>query len=395
MPFTYFLTSSNPSTAWYTDNAPTSDAQVAAHFSAKRPVLGICLKRYTMLPNGTPKRLDTYIDIPLEIGLPHFISDDRMDEEGPLFGNFKLVLQSVVCHRGVSVDSGHYIALVRANVPVSSSLSTFADSRPESSHSDDTVDQWMRFDDLVRKRVTDVDIKQALKEESPYLLFYQVQPIDEDLARGDPPSYLEAQSEMTTADPSVETLVTTVSEPVQDATEWEAATLSRQATPGQRLSADLANNRRSISFDDAELGAHDTTARGRSAGPTPSEERKSFLYAALPGKKSGSKSRPTSQSGENSSRISLTMSRLTGRGSKDKLRIPADNSEEPIVLVHEVSTDQSESAAASAVKSSGLGRAKSKRGKDKGKKGEGTAWGDGKVHRHHHSKPPDRECVVM
>jgi hypothetical protein len=86
---------------WYTDNVPKSDAQVAAHFSAKRPVLGICLKRYTMLPNGTPKRLDTYIDIPLEIGLPHFISDDRMNEEGPLFGNFKLVLQSVVCHRGV------------------------------------------------------------------------------------------------------------------------------------------------------------------------------------------------------------------------------------------------------------------------------------------------------
>jgi ubiquitin C-terminal hydrolase len=135
-----------------------------------------------MLPNGAPKRLDTFIDIPLEIGLPHFISDERMKEEGPLFGNFKLVLQSVVCHRGVSVDSGHYIALVRAN----------AHERPGTSQSeeDQNSDNWLRFDDLSQTRVMDVDIKKALREESPYLLFYQVQPIDEELAlRGDPPAY--------------------------------------------------------------------------------------------------------------------------------------------------------------------------------------------------------------
>ncbi|KAF2811002.1 cysteine proteinase [Mytilinidion resinicola] len=393
--------------AWQFFSLIRDDAQVAAHFSAKRPVLGICLKRYTMLPNGTPKRLHTFIDIPLEIGLPHFISDDRMDEEGPLFGNFKLVLQSVVCHRGVSVDSGHYVALVRANVPTLSSQSKLGDSRPGSGYSsDDAPSQWMRFDDLAKERVTDVDIKQALKDESPYLLFYQVQPIDEDLARGDPPSYSETQSGFSTVDPSVETLVTTVSEPTDDSTEWdrvEAITLSRQTTPAQRLSTDVSGgNRRSISFDELE---HGDSTRGRTPGPTPAEERKGFLSASRSasksGKKSSSKSRPTSQSGESSSRLSLTMSRLTGRGSKDKLQIP-DNSEDPVVVVQEVSTndyptkpaaapDKVMSAATLAVKSTGMGRSKSKRGKEKEKKkGEGE-----KVHRHHHGKQPDRECIVM
>ena len=40
---------------------------------------------------------------------------------------------------------------------------------------------------LAPVRVAEVDIRKALREESPYLLFYRVQPIDEDLAlRGDP-----------------------------------------------------------------------------------------------------------------------------------------------------------------------------------------------------------------
>src|SRR6186713_235053 len=150
-----------------------------------------------MLPNGAPKRLNTFVDIPLEIGLPHFISDDRIRDEGPLFGNFKLVLQSVVCHRGVSVDSGHYISLVRANVPF---------SHGQHNQDNDIEDSWLRFDDLASERVIDIDVKKALKEESPYLLFYQVQPIDEELAsRGDPPAYTETPSGLPSVDPSRET----------------------------------------------------------------------------------------------------------------------------------------------------------------------------------------------
>jgi hypothetical protein len=139
----------------------------------------MCLKRYSMSSNGKAIRLNTYIDIPIEIGLPHFIQDDTMAEEGPLYGNFKLSLQAVVCHRGNSVDSGHYIALVRGTSsnatppPPGSSDST-------SIHVPNASEHWMRFDDLAAERITLVNIEQALKEESPYLLFYQIVPVDEE-----------------------------------------------------------------------------------------------------------------------------------------------------------------------------------------------------------------------
>ncbi|KAL1297582.1 hypothetical protein AAFC00_006145 [Neodothiora populina] len=171
---------------WYTDNVPTSDAQVAAHFSHKRPVLGIALKRYQVTHEGVASRLNTYVDIPLEIAVPAFVSDDNIGDDSPLVGNFKLVLQSVVCHRGSSVNSGHYVSLVRgqaANARDGGSL----DSRPDSPFSDDEPDPWMLFDDLAKERVTYVNVEQKLKEECPYLLFYQVQPID-DL----PPTYEES-----------------------------------------------------------------------------------------------------------------------------------------------------------------------------------------------------------
>lgn len=124
--------------------------------------------------------MNTYVDIPIEIGLPHFIQDDRMDDDGPLYGNFKLSLQSVVCHRGNSVDSGHYIALVRSETQ--QTIGRHGDSN-----------QWLRFDDLASQRVTHIDIERALTEETPYLLFYQILPIDGDpgnlMAGEAPPAY--------------------------------------------------------------------------------------------------------------------------------------------------------------------------------------------------------------
>ncbi|KAK8246542.1 ubiquitin C-terminal hydrolase family protein [Phyllosticta capitalensis] len=305
---------------WYTDNAPANDAQVAAHFAAKRPILGICLKRYSMTPNGQPVRRGTYIDIPLEIALPHFISDDRLHEEGPLFGNFQLVLQSVVCHRGVSVDSGHYISLVRGReASVAHDInSTIDDESP-----------WMRFDDLAKDRVSHVDIHQALKEETPYLLFYQVCPIDEELARGAPPTYEEANSEATTAD---DAFMNEKGDLVIDTSDWETSRPSFEASEGLTLgtsqelsgaddngprgrSSFNSTSRNSIVIDETSL------SRGPTGPSTPADESKpSFLSSSRrssKAKKNGSKSRPSSQSGEG--RLSITMSRLTGRKSRDKL----------------------------------------------------------------------------
>ena len=378
---------------WYTDNVPKSDAQVAAHFSVKRPMLGICLKRYTMLPNGAPKRLDTFIDIPLEIGLPHFISDERMKEEGPLFGNFKLVLQSVVCHRGVSLDSGHYIALVRAD----------AHERPATSHSeeDQNSDNWLRFDDLSNPRVVDVDIKKALREESPYLLFYQVQPINEELAlRGDPPAYEGLQSGLPSADPSKETLAsTTTTTDTETGGDWEkvmAPNVQREANisdePIGRNSIS-SNRRSSVVFEDTE-------SRGRTQPPTPDDQKPGFLSASRRGSRiwPGTRSRTSSPSGEN--RLSLTLSRLTGRGSKDKL-VTTDTVavDDAVIIINDVQSAENGQRAhdpAKEKKDRGLSRSKSKKEKKEKFRSKSREPFDGvQKGKYKEKKRPDRECAVM
>jgi hypothetical protein len=123
-----------------------------------------------------------------------------MFEDSPVFGNFKLCLQSAVCHRGTSVDSGHYISIVRR--PASEK----SNGNGSSSNSDSDItssDRWMRLDDLAKERVAFVDVEEFLQKESPYLLFYQVQPIEGDpgnitfirktLNLDGPPSYTESE----------------------------------------------------------------------------------------------------------------------------------------------------------------------------------------------------------
>ena len=151
-------------------------------------MLGLCLKRYAITAEGKAIRLNTKIDIPVEIGLPHFIQDDHMQDDGPLYGNFKLSLQSVVCHRGNSVSAGHYIALVcGTNTAIDRTSAPAEDAK-----------HWLRFDDLASKRITLVDIEQALQEETPYLLFYQIVPIDGDPGRitegEQPPGYASSEA---------------------------------------------------------------------------------------------------------------------------------------------------------------------------------------------------------
>ncbi|KAF8428623.1 ubiquitin carboxyl-terminal hydrolase-domain-containing protein [Tirmania nivea] len=145
---------------FYTEGLPNEQSSFAQHFATKRPVIGLCLKRYAWTAQGQATRIATKVEIPLEIPLPQFVSDDEMDASAPVYGNFKLVLKSAVCHRGKSVQSGHYVALVRG------------DDNPEGD-----AGRWLRFDDLAPERVTYVDHQKAFDEETPYLLFYQVTPI--------------------------------------------------------------------------------------------------------------------------------------------------------------------------------------------------------------------------
>ncbi|KAJ4379446.1 hypothetical protein N0V86_005491 [Didymella sp. IMI 355093] len=323
----------------------------------------------------------------------------RIAEEGPLFGNFKLVLQSVVCHRGVSVDSGHYISLIRANEP----------ARPNTSHSeeDDDTGTWLRFDDLSNPRVTEVDIKKALRDESPYLLFYQVQPIDDELAsRGDPPTYAEAQDGAIPSVPSGETLSSSPEAGVTDVEsggEWDKMKPA-DMHPGSVISdepasrASMSSNRRSsLAFEDIE-----GLSRGRTEPHTPSDESKAgFLSASRRGSRTwlGTKSRPTSQSGEG--RLSLTLSRLTGRGSKDKLTIAEGGAvEDPVIVIDSVeSQDQTAPEATSPVKEQKdpiLSRKKSKKGKkDHHRSKSRGPTGELSEKKNKDRNRPDRECSVM
>lgn len=353
-----------------------------------------------MTQNGTPKRLDTYIDIPLEIGLPHFISDDKLKEEGPLFGNFKLVLQSVVCHRGVSTDSGHYIALVRANEYERPTVSESGEEQPG---------PWLHFDDLASPRIREVDIKKALREESPYLLFYQVQPIDEELAsRGDPPPYAESSAGLSSHDPSKEML--------PSGNEWEkvrgtaahpSSVHSEEAVGRTSFSS---NHRNSFNFEDVD-GSIQSMSRGRTQPPTPDEGRPGFLSASRRGSRTWlpgtSRSRPSSQSGAD--RLSLTLSRLTGRGSKEKLPVTegiAIEEPDPVIVISEVESREQRQAPQplSPIKDrheGGVSRSKSKRTKERfrSKSREPTELLEKAEKGKHREKiqknRPDRECMVM
>ncbi|KAK4891117.1 hypothetical protein LTR27_010190 [Elasticomyces elasticus] len=347
---------------WYTDHLPTSDAQVASHFAKKRPMLGICLKRYSYTNEGQARRRNTYVDIPLEIGVPDFVSDDNMEDGAPLTGNFRLMLQSVVCHRGYSVHSGHYVALCRGRA-ANAQRPASQDSGHGSSESHEAEDQdsWMRFDDLAKERISYVDIHKALREEMPYLLFYQVVPIDDaGHSVHDLPSYAEAtsrtQSDAATSLPekpylhepsgSENALATSTSitpaDRKSEATDFAAGSVrasldvNRAAdTPRGRSSVADDGRRPSVTFDTASTsgGSVRTDPMSASGPSTPIEEKGSMSFLGVAskfgsrrgsrvqiqkGSNSGSQSRPTSTGPDsNGNRLSLSMSKLTQRMSRN------------------------------------------------------------------------------
>lgn len=321
-----------------------------------------------MAPNGRALRRDTYIDIPLEIGLPHFIQDDNMEEDGPVFGNFKLSLQSVVCHRGNSVDSGHYITLNRGQAPNAGPDATAADNAPH--------DCWMRFDDLAPNRVTYVDIQQALKDETPYLLYYQVQPIDEEpvyvSCEEKPPSYSESDSK----DSGVAGLSGnnhnsngSIDEApelgeIEDISNSPRGKFDRPSVEVPRGRASKTNGRRmSTTLTDTSVG-------GAKLDPNTDNgsRRGSKVDTAGSGSRAGSQTRD--------SRLSTTFSRLTGRGSKETAEVTES------ALEVSKNLDAVNGADKSKLK-------KEKREKSKTRPHTHLMKGKNKAEK------PDRECIVM
>ncbi|KAI2643523.1 cysteine proteinase [Xylaria nigripes] len=386
------------------NSEPQSDLEVARHFS-QRPVVGICLKRYMMDKNGNMKRQNTYIDIPDSLRLPHFIVDDRHVEQGGLAAEYKLVLQSVVCHRGDSLHSGHYISFCRVAPKLLTDNRRYEKDPPP----DYEEAQWVKFDDLASERVTTVDdIKESLKEEMPYLLFYQIIPIVNVASssigsmEAEPPAYDDGTPIVTTSD----TLGTQESQMISRKTSsyFDSSSGIPSAAPSIRFSTELESSAPSGALDDGLLGVSGraSLSYGDRRGPgsstasndhtpvaNPVEETTSQrLSRAAARFKSSSKSRPQSQAGE--TRISQTMSKLGFiKTSKEPVRdlTPEAQGEESGIAINGVSNGQEwkeggiRQRSKGREKDSAQKRSKSKSRPDKSKSKDKDV--------------PDRECIVQ
>ena len=332
-----------------------------------------------MLANGQAVRRGTYVDIPLEIGLPHFIHDDNMSDDAAAFGNFKLSLQSVVCHRGESVDSGHYVSLVRGQASNAVDASGLESS---------AQDKWMLFDDLAKDRIRFVDVEKALKQESPYLLFYQVQPIDETLeanaAEIMPPSYSSDGKDSGIGGLSLSTANTLTSNS-------EIIELTRPSSDGQSLegghrrSSMTSERRLSVAFtDNSNSSARHEQPSELLGGALPSGTNS--LGASRRGSKSGKLglgNRQGSQNGDK--RLSASFTRLANMLTKDKpdLSIAVADSSDP--------QDSPASTARPPENSRTLDLAKLKKDKRHKRLSGHNQLSKGKAK----AQKPDRECIVM
>lgn len=309
-------------------------------------MVGICLKRYAMTESGQPKRHNTFIDIPSSLRLPHFMLAGGPKLEEDLYGlstEYKLVLQSVVCHRGDSLQSGHYISFAR----VAPKLLTGNRRHDFDPPPDYEEAQWVKFDDLeTESRITYVDdIKHALKAEMPYLLFYQIVPMVDNMPRTstdgtetNPPSYNESKKSLElTSDLSSSAFGRLTGNHRED---LQAVDLGpRSKPPSIRLSAEIDRPRGTFdpSWVSSHTGSTPNASRresmantdspgGMSPVITPSDESTaSRLSRAASRFALGRQSRPQSQSGEG--RISFSMTRLGGlmKSSKEPLNEPPSN----------------------------------------------------------------------
>jgi len=404
--------------AWYTKSSQGNgnNAGITTHLSQTSPVLGICLKRYGYTEDGKSFRKNTFIDIPLDIRLPHFIDETLIPEDGPQMTNFKLSLQSVICHRGKEVNSGHYISFIRGTTPIPDGDSQSTRRLSNASHPPHySQERWIKFDDLAEPRVSYVDIEKEMKDEMPYLLFYQVQPMPNangfNVPQNEPPSYAASAAQSTTE----------VGSEAQTPGYFDGA--KEESTPTIRLSTEVdrspspprrsinlpEDRRGSLAFTESSLTSAASSIQVISAPVTPNEETAAqrMSRAAARFTKSGSKSRPTSQSGE--SRISGAFSRLNLMRSKDSLNKLDTPTKEPIPKNGEVSeprisitieepTRPLEHQAQATVPN--IERSKSK--KDK-KRDKSKAPSDRIDSEHHHKEKGkgkskednERECSVM
>lgn len=310
-----------------------------------------------------------------------------MSEDGPAFGNFKLSLQSVVCHRGNSVNSGHYVSLVRSKEQ---------DTAP--SH-ESTGEKWMRLDDLAKERVAFVDAQEFLRKESPYLLFYQVQLIDDAGNFADkwrppdaegPPSYAVSESRYSgVADLSLsfhgsqETNI--------ESLDLNGPTLNSSQERGD--GSGMTNERRHSTF----LTGTTTEAPKPSSIPGKDPNHLGAYHEDSKPNLSFYRGRPTSSPNLDKRRMSRSLSRLAGKLTKEKSSDDStittrDAADEPPTIQQQSS--KALPAPTAGANSNGPARLKKDNNKEKQNK-----WNDGHIGQlikgKQKSDKPDRECTMM
>lgn len=157
---------------FYTDDNDTnkcneSIARNTHEFANRRPVLPICLKRYSFaMDKSHGVRSLKRIIIPPVIDLPAFVADCAPTQMAPT-QSFKLILESAICHRGKTIESGHFVSVARKNTHV------------ENETLEESLDAtWYLYDDLKASRVVTKKFKDVFESEWPYMLFYRLVAVD-------------------------------------------------------------------------------------------------------------------------------------------------------------------------------------------------------------------------
>lgn len=400
------------------NTGPSSDSEIINSLQ-ERPVVGICLKRYFFDGDTkTIKKRMTHLDIPDSMSLPHIMATDD-EVEGEFSQKYKLVLQSVVCHRGETPNSGHYIAFARIDPKLLTENRRQSNDPPP----DYEEAQWVKFDDLAQDsggRVACIDdIRQSLREEAPYVLFYQIVPIVDcprssmdNGSNTEPPSYVDSTTnhdDATTGSGSgnseTDGIVPMVSR--QTSGYFDISTAGPQSSgPSVRFSLDQPGSRTSI-IEDAPNGFVSTdsvnitllestniqivTPGTASGGVTPSiltpgSESPAHKFRAGV-TKIISRSRPESQ-GEGSSHRVAAM-----------LKMVRSSSKEVIHTDHAIESTQSSPTKENALADIHLPPEKKDwaHGHDKkDKKSKGKKKDEAKLAVNEKGKAvPDRECIVM